>query len=181
MFRLLSEWYYIVAVRKITGLWWTGVFWTHCCLLMKNVQKSWQPGHSRGNQQQAAHCSEIHIGFYGSAGMTRSLPLLLLEPLSYFQLTVSHVIHPFIHSKPGVPRLYFTIPCRETCFSASWWAFQHGSVLEWWQLLFLASLLSSALSLMLEDDASTLMWSASVYIPNTCLRVFCYHDTELCF
>lgn len=38
-----------------------GYFWTHCYLLVKNVQKPWQPKSSRIDQQQAALFWDPHL------------------------------------------------------------------------------------------------------------------------
>lgn len=96
---------------------------------MKNVQKSWQLGCGRSDQQQAAHCSKIHVCFYGSAVMTRSLPLLLFRvpSLLVFVSAILPLLHPFTHKQPRNLD-YFTITCGENCFPASWWAFQCGLV-----------------------------------------------------
>lgn len=92
-------------------------------------------------------------------------------------VSLSHISYtPSRISKPGVFRLCFTIPCREHWSPASWWAFQYSLVLKGFLLPFLALLLSSALSLMLEETYQTKMRSASVHIPSMFGSVLLLHQ-----
>ena len=132
-------------------------------------------------------------GFTGVLWRRQPCLCCFLKPLAYCS-SLAHISYTPLHiNKLGVPRLYFTIPCRENVFPAYWWAFQHGSVLEWWLLPFLPLLLSSALSLMLKKCTSFNEWGLQVptyQIPvwevfvtttqNCAFKLGYYSTTQLC-